>query len=150
MKTPSVPATILGSMILGTTLAAQAACVIPDGFPPNDVSLDAFAFEAASSSPPDIALEVDMNGIQGGLEIRRPWATHGTLVLVLNEETGGAEWIASWTQNTFVDSVEWVCRLVFEDGSTVASGSGAVTSPIFFGGTRRFDECKLDLVSDCP
>lgn len=149
MKGYSTSALMLGSLTLGATLSAQAACLFPEAFPTNDVSLDGFAFEAASTSPPTSAFEVDMNGIQGGLEIPEPWATHGTLVVTVDSD-GRTEWIASWTQNTFVDSLEWVCRLRLDEGTTVAVGTGAVTSTVFFGGTRPLQQCRLDLVGDCP
>ena len=147
-----IPAIILGSSLLFATHAAQAACVYPVGFPPNDVSLDAFAFELASASPPapNFAYEVDMNGIQRGIQDERRWATHGTLVVTVNADFQPIEWIASWTQNTYFDSSEWVCRLKLDQGGTTATGDGAVTSPAFFGLTPRpLRQCRLDLVNDC-
>ena len=150
MKRQLISATFFGAFLLGTTLTAQAACIFPENLPPNDVSLDGFSWETASLSPPVGAIEVDMNGIQSGLEIPEPWATHGTLVVTFDAAGDLQDLIASWTQNTYVDSVEWVCRLKLEPGTTIANGDGAVTSPVFYQGTRVLEGCRLDLVNDCP
>ncbi len=147
-------ATIILALLCSTLLfglhAAQAACVMPAGLPANDVSLDGFAFEVASLTTP--AVEVDMNGVQRGVEDQRSWATHGTLVVLLRDPTGAPpELIASWTKNTFFETEEWVCRMRL-DGTT-AFGEGVVhtlTPDAKTFSTLQIRECKMDLVADCP
>ena len=149
MKRNLMLAIFLGSFLLVGIQAAHAACVIPvtaaGALPPNDVSVDGFAFEVASI--PLVALEVDMNGVQRGIKDERPWATHGTLVLI-PIATGEVELIASWTQNTSIDSVEWVCRLKLDPGTTSAFGTGNFHSTVF-GIGNVIDRCTMDLVADC-
>ena len=149
MKKILTLAIFLGSFLLVGIHAAHAACVIPvpavGALPRNDVSLDAFAFEIASV--PLSAFEVDMNGVQRGIRDERLWATHGTLLLHVNP-AGEIEFIASWTQNTSIDSVEWVCRLKFDPGSPIAFGTGNFHSTVF-GIGNVIERCSLDLVADC-
>ncbi len=139
---------LAGFLLLGTH-TAHAACIsmatVGGALPSNDVSLDGFAFEVASV--PLNAFEVDMNGVQPGLRDERLWATHGTLV-VLVQPTGELEIMTSWSQNTSVDGVEWVCRLKPDPGAPVWIGDGNFHSPLF-GSGNVIDRCVLDLVADC-
>ena len=139
---------LVGFLLLGIQ-NAHAACIkmtnVSGPLPPNDVSLDAFAFEVASV--PLNAFEVDMNGVQPGLRDERLWATHGTLVVRVLP-TRELEVITSWSQNTSVDGVEWVCRLKPEPGTPLWVGSGNYHSPLF-GSGNVIDRCILDLVADC-
>ena len=150
MKKILTLAIFLSSVLLVGINAAHATCVSPfdlagAALPPNDVSVDAFAFEAASI--PLSAFEVDMNGVQRGLGDTRAWATHGTLVaLVL--PTGEVELIASWTQNERADSVEWVCRLKPEPGTPLWFGDGYYHSTVF-GIGNVMARCTMDLAADC-
>jgi len=149
MKKRLTLAVFLCSFLLIGTHAAQATCVIPVaalGPPlfPNDVAVDGFTFEAASI--PLSAFEVDMNGVQQGIRDQRSWATHGTLVAQVLPG-GQVEFIASWTQNTSVDSVEWVCRLMFT-GTPTLVGTGNYHSALF-GSGNVIDRCTMNLVADC-
>lgn len=151
MKRTTILATVFGSAILLGAQAANAACVFPAGFPPNDVSLDGFGFEVASAPPPPIGYEVDMNGIQRGFD-EALWATHGTFVALLDVDDRELVWVASWTKNTFKQTEEWVCRLKLVDPPATLSGEGAVhiltpgATPA--ATTERF-QCRMDLVADC-
>jgi len=151
MKRILTLAILLGSFLLVGIHAAHATCISPfdaagTALPRNDVSVDAFAFEAASLSLG--AFEVDMNGVQPGLGDSRLWATHGTLVVLVNP-TGEIELVASWTQNERADSVEWVCRLKPDPtGGPLWFGDGFHHSTVF--GTANFiARCTLDLIADC-
>ena len=147
MKKNATFCTVLGSILLVTAQIAHASCVIPTGLPPNDVSLDGFAFEIVSATTP--AFEVDMNGVQRDSSGNELWATHGVLLVLLDATGAPPQLIASWTKNTERETEEWVCRAVLDDTGigvgavhTLTPGAGTHT-------TQRF-ECKIDLANDCP
>ncbi|MCP5155259.1 MAG: hypothetical protein H6983_13905 [Ectothiorhodospiraceae bacterium] len=153
MERKMLDVTVTGLLVLGAAQLAQGACVDPVGFPRNDVDLDGLAFQIASAAPLPVGLEVDMNGIQRGND-QRLWATHGTFVGFVDVAGGEAQWVASWTKNTLRETEEWVCRLRLEPGTTTLFGEGAVhtvtpgaAAPL---STRFIEQCRMDLVADCP
>ena len=146
MKGKLLTIAFTGATLLAGAMSAQAACVSPAGFPPNDVALE-FPFASAASAP--AAFEVDMNGIQPGLNDQQLWATHGTLVVIPDAAGIEQEWIASWTKNTYRVTEEWVCRMK-RDAAGAIIGDGAVhtvdhITPTF---VAPFDFCELTF-TDC-
>mgnify|MGYP003573431136 CR=1 FL=1 len=150
MRRISVLTIALGFTQLIGAQSAQAGCVLPGApvaFQPNDVSFDGFAFEPASAAP--AAFEVDMNGVQLDSD-EEYWATHGTLLVTVNPTGAPPTVIASWTKNTYRHTEEWVCRARLEPGTLVAVGKGAVHTTDAGGtNTIQFQDCKIDLVSNC-
>ena len=146
MKGKLLTIAFTGATLLAGAVSAQAACVIPAGFPPNDVALE-FPLASAASAP--TAFEVDMNGVQRGLDDQLLWATHGTLVVIPGPAGAEQEWIASWTKNTYRVTAEWVCRMKRGPGAPIV-GDGAVhtvdhITPTF---VTPIDFCELTL-ADC-